>query len=461
VAAGVATLFTGMLLFPGPSANWYGLTLALLLALVLERTTGSQRKTALLAGLVCGVALMFRQLTGAILGAAALVQLMLMQDPAAAGLPRRPWIARAVVAVTLAGTFAYAAWSTDAVGLILLGSAPLLILFVSLGEVVVSDAEARRRLGWFTGGLAVGTLPMAAYVLATGTVREFLGDTVWAALTISGVEEFTHRSYATYLALGALGVGSLLPAATLTGAFWLALVCAPLGLVLSLARRIFRGVRIRDLGGAIVVGAFAGLLMMHTPSPLYVGAGAPAVGLALMRLGRGRSRPWLVVAALVIACSATWQVGWSRATPRIWGRGERPDLVVAGGRNGLRIPVAEARWYEDLQREIVERTDPGDAIFVLPSNAELYFLTQRRNPTPFFNFALGVRTDGARDSLLASFDRDPPRLVIYDPGDLFHSTHELAVVRWAARNAEEIVRQRHVWLLDTRGGGVPRGQVRR
>ena len=453
VAAGVATPFAGMLLFPGPSANWYGLTFALMLAVVLERTTGARRQTALLAGLVCGLALMFRQLTGAILGAAALVQLMLLQDPEEARAPRRPWLARAVVAVALAGTLGYVVWSTDAVGLILFGAVPLLVLLVSLAEVHPSNAEAGRRLGWFAAGIAIGALPMAVYVLGTGTVGEFFEDTVGVALAIPGVEEFTYRSYATYLTLGTLGVASLMPAATLTGAFWLALVCAPLGLALAIARRLFRGVRMRDLGGAVLVGAFAGLLMLHTPSPLYIGAGAPAVGVALMRLGRGPSRPWLIAAILVITCSAAWQVGWSRAIVNIWGRGQRPELVDGGGRNGLRIPMAAAHWYDGMLHEIARRTEPGDAIFVLPSNAELYFLAGRRNPSGFFNFALGVRTAGARDSLLGAFDRDPPRLVIYDPRDLFNSTHELAVVRWAARNADEIVRQRHVWLIDMRDGG--------
>ena len=461
VAAGVATPFAGMLLFPGPSANWYGLTLALLLAVVLERTSAPRRQAALLAGLVCGLALMFRQLTGAILGAAALVQLMLLAEPAGPRSPGRPWLARAVVAAALAGTLGYVAWAADAVGFILFGSAPLLVLVASLGEVRLPNAEAGRRLGWFTAGLATGVLPMAAYVIATGTAGAFFRDTVGMALSIPGVEEFAYRSYATYLALGALGVASLDPAATLTGAFWLALVCAPLGLALGIARRQFRRERIRDLGGGVVVGAFTGLLMVHTPSPLYVAAGAPAVGIALVRLGRGPARPWLVAALLVIACSATWQVGWSRAIARIWGRGARPELVETGGRNGLRIPAVEAHWYEGTRREIESRTAPGDAIFVLPSNAELYFLAQRRNPTPFFNFALGVRTDGARDSLLAAFDRDPPRLVIYDPGDLFHSTRESAVVRWAAGHAGEVVRQGHAWIFAIRPGTPARAGGRR
>ncbi len=67
VGAGVGAPFVGMLLFLSPSANWYGLTLALVLAVVLERRTGPRWTIALLAGLVCGLALMFRQLTGAIL----------------------------------------------------------------------------------------------------------------------------------------------------------------------------------------------------------------------------------------------------------------------------------------------------------------------------------------------------------------------------------------------------------
>ena len=42
---------------------------------------------------------------------------------------------------------------------------------------------------------------------------------------------------------------------------------------------------------------------------------------------------------------------------------------------------------------ITAHTREGESIFAVPSNAELYFLTQRRNPFRFYNTALGVRTD--------------------------------------------------------------------
>ena len=61
--------------------------------------------------------------------------------------------------------------------------------------------------------------------------------------------------------------------------------------------------------------------------------------------------------------------------------------------NSLRIDLDEGRRYAALV-EMIRREVPADeAILAVPSNAELYFLSQRRNGFRFYNTALGVQSD--------------------------------------------------------------------
>ena len=99
-------------------------------------------------------------------------------------------------------------------------------------------------------------------------------------------------------------------------------------------------------------------------------------------------------------------------------RGERIPSARASTlpHNSLRIDLDEGRRYAALV-EIIRREVPADeAILAVPSNAELYFLSQRRNGFRFYNTALGVRTDAELAAVEQSLRDHPPQARDVQPG---------------------------------------------
>ena len=120
-------------------------------------------------------------------------------------------------------------------------------------------------------------------------------------------------------------------------------------------------------------------------------------------------------------------------------RGERIQSARAPAlpHNSLRIDLDEGRRYAALV-EIIRREVPDEAILAVPSNAELYFLSQRRNGFRFYNTALGVRTDAELAAVEQSLRDHPPRLVTFNRDDKYNTSQ--------SRQIMEVVRHRYVLL---------------
>jgi hypothetical protein len=87
----------------------------------------------------------------------------------------------------------------------------------------------------------------------------------------------------------------------------------------------------------------------------------------------------------------------------------------------LKISPADAATFSRYADIIRTATAPGDFILAIPNDAELYFLTERRNPTRFYNAAQGTTTaEQLRDVFHALAER-APRLVIYRPDDKYNT----------------------------------------
>ncbi len=94
---------------------------------------------------------------------------------------------------------------------------------------------------------------------------------------------------------------------------------------------------------------------------------------------------------------------------------------------GIYVDAADAQLYQSLLRLIERETQPGDTIFVLPTNAELYFLGRRVNPFRFYNTAVGISSAAALDSVLQVIRCRPPKLVLYDPSDKYNTAASLRI----------------------------------
>ena len=91
-----------------------------------------------------------------------------------------------------------------------------------------------------------------------------------------------------------------------------------------------------------------------------------------------------------------------------------------------------------------ERTEPDDAVFLLPNLASYYYLAERRNPTRFALSAMIV-TSAHRREVRDALASDPPRFVVRDERgiQIDHLTEEqvlgAATVRWLDEHYEPVV----------------------
>jgi len=90
-------------------------------------------------------------------------------------------------------------------------------------------------------------------------------------------------------------------------------------------------------------------------------------------------------------------------------------------RCSLKISASDRAMFKRLTDIIRRETAPGDFILAIPNDAELYFLTDRRNPTRFYNAAQGTATPDLLSDVLRALEKTPPRLVIFRPGDKYNT----------------------------------------
>ena len=98
------------------------------------------------------------------------------------------------------------------------------------------------------------------------------------------------------------------------------------------------------------------------------------------------------------------------------------DLVDCGlPRCSLKISAADAAVYQGFTDLILKETAAGDSILAIPNDAELYFLSGRRNPTRFYNASQGTTTPELQREVFRVLQDTPPRLVIFRPGDKYNT----------------------------------------
>lgn len=123
--AALAPTLLGVLQFANPSAHWYSLFLFFVLVLcVVEVAPGSAGRVAAL-GVLLGLVLLLRQLSGVIVGVGLVAWLLLEERRPSIS---RPWIARSVLGLAWLGVAAYLVRVTDPTGFVLFGLAPLALL---------------------------------------------------------------------------------------------------------------------------------------------------------------------------------------------------------------------------------------------------------------------------------------------------------------------------------------------
>ena len=434
IVGGAASVGLGLLLFLNPSANWYALYASVCLLAWLHWTrSGWQRIVG--AGVLVGLVAGFRQLTGAIVGLGLLTWLLIESrqgegDSTAA--EERPGACALALWLSGLGALAfYLLYAAKPVGFLLFGIWPLLVHLLAAFEIHRSNGSAIKLVGLLSVGVFLAFAPIFVSQLLGGGLGPWWRDTVGSALALSAFRFPDHYSWSMWIKVasaGSLAVGWPGP---LIGALLLLLMLSFTMLGGELALRFARGERLSTQGPIPFLALYYGLVPLHFPSSAYLAFATPMVVIGLLSLSRRGRRAVVLALALPVSIYFMAAQPTERSFRQILSGDRSPWLEVQGlPRTGLRVAPEPAGSIERVTDMIRRATEPHQPIFVFPSRAEFYFLSDRRNPTRFFNTALGLRDSASTRVLLQQFEARPPAAVIYNRADHYSNAQSDAILDW-------------------------------
>ncbi len=427
----------GVVQFLNPTPNWYCLSLAFAVALWMVAFPRNGTRRLVGAGFLVGLIGLLRQPSGVWM-AIAVVVVALLDAPGT--VTRRGWLARLVLGLGLLLTLAVLTLSrqTEPTGLAMFALWPAAILMVAIRRVRATDRETAMVLLQVSSGIVLGALPLLSYILVHGSAAAWFEDTVMTALRVSEIaQDLGNPPWFAALTLAAVVqvVRSLDPLRIANGLYWivLTLLAAVNGVMTIRALR-----REHDAAALTipVLAAFYALIVLHMQNPIYlyftVGLTLTAV---LWTVGTSRLAVRVVWAGLtmlltVVAVGSHAAQPYTR-TPIEVLAGHRTDLVVDDcslPRCGLRLNPAAVEPYRKLVALIQEEVPPGSPIAAFPSDAQLYFLADRRNPFRFYNSAMGVFDEAGVEHTLEIIRREAPRIITFRPSDKYNSATTQAIM---------------------------------
>jgi hypothetical protein len=442
-----ATTALGVVQFLNPTPNWYCLTLAFILAHWMVAFPHNGPRRLIGAGFLVGLIALFRQPSGVLMGIAVVV-VALLDAPGTP--PRAGWLARPVLGLALLLTVALLvlAGQTEPTGLVMFALWPAAILVAAIPRVRATNGQTAAALLQIAAGVFIAAVPLVLYLISHGSAATWFEDTVMSALHVSDIaQDLGHPPWFAALTLAAIDqvVRSLDLQKIANGLYWIVLpLLSALNGVLTI--RALR--RDRDSAGLAipVLAAFYSLIVLHMQNPIYlyftVGLTLTAV---LWTVGHSRLAVrgvWacLTILLTVVAVGSHAAQPYTR-TPIELLAGQRTDLVIDDcslPRCGLRLNPASVEPYRKLVALIQKEVPPGSPIAAFPSDAQLYFLADRRNPFRFYNSAMGVLDAAGVEHTLAIIWREAPRIITFRPSDKYNGATTQAVMA-RVRNSYELV----------------------
>jgi hypothetical protein len=412
--------------FLNPTANWYSLFLTVSTIAWLSWSPPSLRGRHLLTGVLVGTTFLFRQLSGVFLAIGVLVFVLLERREGLVDARRD--LARALLVVIAIVLITYLLRITEPVGWVLLGVWPLPILFHAWRRTTMPNRELASILLILLLGALISALPLLAYHVAHGSVPDWLGDTFAAALTLPALDFMKRPGYLMMGILAWRGAHSGDVAGRLNAAFWVVLLflSAVLGMLLLYA--LVRRPAAWSIHPLPIIASFYTLVSLHYQLPIYlyytVGLTLAAV-LWLTTRSSGLSRVAALSTAVFLTAVGLYYHAGMPLSRHLQGvvAGERrfPSTPLQSAVAGIYVDAKDAAVYNELLALTESESLPGDTIFALPTNAELYFLSRRTNPFKFYNTALGIRSSADLDSAIHTLRCAPPKLVFYDSQDKYNT----------------------------------------
>jgi dolichyl-phosphate-mannose-protein mannosyltransferase len=447
--ASLAMTALGVIQFLNPTSNWYSLFIAVTIVCSLEWIPHERRSRLLVVGILLGILTLFRQLSGILVSIGVLAYL-LIETRSQNHQVRDLILARTAIAVMGLGLGLYLFRTTDLTCFVLFGFCPLALLVWLFFKTTTVNREVIRIILWLGVGGIVAALPLVFYHLFHNSLGPWLNDSVITAFNLTRLRFMDQQLYSKLIAAGFSQL--LFPRSFgefLNGFYWLMLPLLGFLNGIAVLRTLSQDPALRRTRYTLpVVVVFYAVVSVHFQIPIYLYYTASISVASLLWIVPTESKlryaavpATLLLSGIAIYYHAAQPVSGLKAAfdgKRTVFSLNNEDTTLP--RSHLRIELQDHQKYLELLRVIETETKPDETIFALPSNAELYFLSGRKNPFSFYNTALGIRDDRDFQHVRETIIKDPPALVIYRPDDKYNTSYSREIIK-LVRERYELFRE--------------------
>lgn len=416
----------GYVHYLSPMTHWYCLFLMILIAASLRLPRENFFRIPWI-GFLLGLLFLFRQLTG-IFVAMALILYLFWERSSAEN--KRGFFPSYILSLIAGALIFYLMRYGDTLAFILFGIGPCFLIFLGLKQIRLRSRAAAILLIQMAFGIFMAALPLLIYHLHYGSLALWWEDA--AVRAGSMIEKTSYQSWSTYALYMGKGLMQLLspssPTTVLNGLYWIVLPLIPLINGLLLSWTLLKKKILEKEEAFALLAVFYSLVshMLQTHYFLYYSLGLSFIGsLALLKkYFASLYRPAVSATVFLTALSVLFHAGQTHErgfagtlegrTPPLYKSSQLPKA-------GVKMPVEISRKFEGLVQIIHKHTAAEDAIFVLPNNPEIYFLSGRRNAFRFDFLPTALQNENDLLEIVEEAQKQRPRLMIYHRGDKYEN----------------------------------------
>ncbi len=421
--ASVASICLGVVHYLDPNHHWYCAFQVILMVCCLAWVPPESKWRLPLAGFFLMNAALFRHLSAVFILMGLFAYLLLERQNGENS--KRGFLGRMITGILFFLLAVYLFKATDVTGFILCGFWPLLILAWVAMTVKVADRDVIRIILNLSLGALVAALPIVLYEIIHGSLGLWLKDITvraWAAMgwTYIKVVKYDHLISGGFrILLNPESVSDIL-----NGIYWLMIPFIPFVNGLLVFYHAFN--QRNKVGPLMIVFPFMAVfytivsVFNQIPIYLYLTICLSLPGLLWsVSLCRRKTISTFTQGLTVLLCivSIVFHAGQSLVRGyRGSIKGERVARFYSGSqlpRAGLWMDRYDLSVYSRVVEYIKTQTRPDEKIFVLPNAAELYFLSERRNPFRFYSTDHAVQNEADLNEVIRSLRDTPPRMVVY------------------------------------------------
>lgn len=441
--ASVSITVFSFILFPNPTANWYALFWTIVVIACLEWIPNNYKYKIPIIGFLVMTIFLFRQLSGVIV-AIGIVTFLLFQNHEKTHF-KNSIISRVLYLIMLVGLSGYLYSKTSISSIILYGIFPLGILMVGLLKITVDNRKSIKILTHLFLGALLALIPIIAYHIYHGSVSTWYSDTVLSALSLTELSFMQMVSFIDYIFYSLYFLIENPSLDIYANSFlWICLVLVIPVMGAMVFHHIYKNMdNLKTVSPLLIIGLFFSLVTIHYQIPIYLYYG---IGLTICII------LWLSAEFKNVIKKIVWAVTGTLSALILYYHAGQPinrtlDEIIQGksnlsektfieGKFNLWLETNDANQYQYFIELTSSKLSSSDKIFAFPSNAEIYYLTNRKNPFRFFNSAFGIRNQDQLNDVISKLITDPPGIIFYTPDDKYNTSYSLEIAKYVAANYE-------------------------